>query len=122
MMKIGCFSKDDADLNPETEEGNLISFGAKFLALFAYTTFEGVHLFFESRIVQDRLVSKLFYFYMPNKTILNMNKSTLYFLALFLTSIFSYAQKKSVANEKPNIIVIYTDDHGYADLGIQGWF
>lgn len=49
-----------------------------------------------------------------------MNKSTLYFLALLLTSLFSYAQKKSVVIEKPNIIVIYTDDHGYADLGIQG--
>ena len=49
-----------------------------------------------------------------------MNKSSLYFLALLLTSLFSYAQKKSIANEKPNIIVIYTDDHGYADLGIQG--
>ena len=23
---------------------------------------------------------------------------------------------------KPNLIVIYTDDHGYADLGIQGVF
>jgi len=26
------------------------------------------------------------------------------------------------ANKKPNVIVIYTDDHGYADLGCQGVF
>jgi hypothetical protein len=48
-----------------------------------------------------------------------MNKFNLYFFALLLTSIFSYAQKKPIANEIPNIIVIYTDDHGYAELGIQ---
>jgi len=27
---------------------------------------------------------------------------------------------KSFAQEKPNIIVIFTDDHGFADLGVQG--
>jgi hypothetical protein len=48
-----------------------------------------------------------------------MNKFNLYFFALLLTSIFSYAQKKPIANEIPNIIVIYTDNHGYAELEIQ---
>lgn len=26
----------------------------------------------------------------------------------------------ATAAKQPNIIVIYTDDHGYADIGIQG--
>jgi uncharacterized sulfatase len=26
------------------------------------------------------------------------------------------------ANEKPNVIIIFTDDHGYSDLGCQGIF
>jgi len=33
---------------------------------------------------------------------------------------FSSAQEKSSTSKKPNIIVIFTDDMGYADLGIQG--
>jgi len=36
------------------------------------------------------------------------------FLALFLTSLAAHAA------DKPNIILIYSDDHGWADLGIQG--
>jgi arylsulfatase A-like enzyme len=44
-------------------------------------------------------------------------KSVLIFLTLF----GSFAASLIAAEgTKPNIIVIYTDDHGYADLGIQG--
>ena len=46
MLKIARFSKDDTDLNPETETENLISFVSKFSALFAYTPFEGVSILF----------------------------------------------------------------------------
>ncbi len=31
-----------------------------------------------------------------------------------------FAPLAAVAAEKPNIILIYTDDHGWADLGAQG--
>jgi arylsulfatase A-like enzyme len=37
---------------------------------------------------------------------------------IFLTLLGSFTA--SAAETKPNIIVIYTDDHGYSDLGIQG--
>ena len=33
---------------------------------------------------------------------------------------FVLAQKNPLHSEKPNIIVIFTDDHGFADLGVQG--
>ena len=36
------------------------------------------------------------------------------FLAVFLTSLAAHAA------DKPNIILIYSDDHGWADLGVQG--
>lgn len=44
--EIGRFGKNNADLNPETEKGNLISFVSKFSALFAYTPVEGVSILF----------------------------------------------------------------------------
>lgn len=37
---------------------------------------------------------------------------------LFLTAVFAAAS--SFAAERPNILLIYSDDHGWADLGIQG--
>ena len=40
-------------------------------------------------------------------------------LALLLGSLLGAAAAAAVP-AKPNLIVIYTDDHGYADLGIQG--
>ncbi len=36
------------------------------------------------------------------------------FIALFSIALFSFGQ------EKPNFIVIFTDDHGYADIGANG--
>ena len=47
-----------------------------------------------------------------------MNKIHLLFFAF--TCMFALAQEKPGASDKPNIIVIFTDDHGFADLGVQG--
>jgi len=40
---------------------------------------------------------------------------TIFRVFLFLTVLNSFSQKK------PNIIVIFTDDHGYADIGVNGF-
>lgn len=42
------------------------------------------------------------------------------FALLLLTAFFS--STLCAANRKPNVIVIFTDDHGYADLSCQGVF
>lgn len=49
-------------------------------------------------------------------------KEKLFLLSIMMSLFFAgYAQnKKRSSIEKPNIIVIYTDDHGYADMGVQG--
>lgn len=51
-----------------------------------------------------------------------MYRCNFFIFVLLFVFTFSYAQKKSITNEKPNIIVIFTDDQGYADLGIQGQY
>ncbi|MFC7336030.1 sulfatase [Haloferula chungangensis] len=40
--------------------------------------------------------------------------------ALFCSAAMLTPLASSAANKSPNLIVIYTDDHGYADLGCQG--
>lgn len=40
-------------------------------------------------------------------------------LAILAVFVF-HASSDAAESAKPNIIVIYTDDHGYADLGVQG--
>jgi arylsulfatase A-like enzyme len=47
-----------------------------------------------------------------------MKSTTLLLVSLFLANASSAATRN--AAEKPNVIVIYTDDHGYADLGCMG--
>jgi len=49
-----------------------------------------------------------------------MNKNNLLIFAFTFTCLVALAQKKPLHSEKPNIIVIFTDDHGFADLGVQG--
>ena len=49
-----------------------------------------------------------------------MKKIDILIFALLFTHMFVLAQKKPLHSEKPNIIVIFTDDHGFADLGVQG--
>ncbi len=39
---------------------------------------------------------------------------------MLLISILAACRSEMVSYEKPNIIVIFTDDQGYADLGVQG--
>ena len=41
-------------------------------------------------------------------------------ILIFSILLFTQCSKGPVENTKPNIIVIFTDDHGYADLGVQG--
>ena len=49
-----------------------------------------------------------------------MKKNNLLIFAFLFTHMFVLAQKNPLHSEKPNIIVIFTDDHGFADLGVQG--
>ena len=49
-----------------------------------------------------------------------MKSSLLFSVLVFVPVPLTFAVATSAAEVTPNIIVIYTDDHGYADLGIQG--
>jgi arylsulfatase A-like enzyme len=44
--------------------------------------------------------------------------SVILILSLFITSLHG-CRTKTHAREKPNIIIVFTDDQGYADLGVQ---
>ncbi len=48
-----------------------------------------------------------------------MNKTILIFTSFWLLA-GSLTAAEEVPAAKPNVIVFYTDDHGYADLGVQG--
>ena len=48
-----------------------------------------------------------------------MKPPELFFVHTSLLLLLSLANAAAAAESKPNIVVIYTDDHGYADLGIQ---
>ncbi len=47
---------------------------------------------------------------------------TKYLFAVICFALAMFNGIKGFAQEKPNIIVIFTDDHGFADLSIQGQF
>jgi hypothetical protein len=49
-----------------------------------------------------------------------MMKPTLAFLTALLLAPLAALQAGDAAKPKPNILLIYTDDHGWADLGAQG--
>ena len=49
---------------------------------------------------------------------MDINKSTL--LLLFFLSIISCTNQQSETNKKPNVIIIFTDDQGYQDIGCFG--
>lgn len=48
-------------------------------------------------------------------------RKTLLAIACCLSAVFSaFAQTSRAPEDRPNIVVVFTDDHGYADLGAQG--
>ena len=49
-----------------------------------------------------------------------MNCASLVFVIASISVASCYAGGMTTENEKPNIIIIYTDDHGYSDLSCQG--
>ena len=49
-----------------------------------------------------------------------MNPNSKHLVKIFVALLTLSLAVSSPASEKPNIIVIYTDDHGFADLGIRG--
>ena len=38
----------------------------------------------------------------------------------FLAAVIAFAHENAIATDKPNTIVIFTDDHGFSDLNCQG--
>lgn len=51
---------------------------------------------------------------------MNRTKRILGLLLVSFCFISCYAESENTENKKPNIIIIFTDDHGYSDLSCQG--
>jgi uncharacterized sulfatase len=51
---------------------------------------------------------------------MNLTKTILSLFIVSISVVSSYAEKNEAEDKRPNIIIIFTDDHGYSDLSCQG--